>query len=935
MLKWIGLDYNNLIGEIPNEIGTLDQLEQINVIHNALEGHVPGAIFNMSSLAALSLTGNNLNGRLPDNICQHLPSIQELYLGDNQFVGPLPSKLWQCKELAVLSCWSNNFSGSIPKNIGNLTQIKHIDLSFSNLTGTIPDEIGDLPNLDLLILESNNLNGLIPSRVFNMSTIQTLSFALNDLSGSLPANIGLGVPNLQTFFVSGNELSGLIPNFISNASKITVLDMAVNSFSGFIPSTVCALENLQWLNLQENYLTIDTSSPEVNFFSCLATLRDLRTLALSDNPLNTSFPASNRNLSRVEDINLSNSNMRGGIPSDIGNMSSLIALTLGYNQLSGPIQTTIGSLKNLQGLYLFDNQLQGHIPYELCELENLVYLLLGGNQLSGSIPSCLGNLATSLRTLSLNSNLLTSTIPSTLWRLQYILHVNLSSNSLIGLLSEDIGNLKVVTDIDLSSNHLSGIIPGSIGGLQDLVNLSLASNNLEGPIPTSFGNMLSLELLDLSKNSLSGEIPKSLEALLHLSYLNLSFNRLRGEIPTGGPFRNFSAQSFVSNSALCGAPQLHIAACKNRTIKLHSTKARGSILKYVIPGILSVILLVTCISMLILRRKRHVEVARETTLWPQLQWRRVSYQELRTVTNGFNESNLLGSGGFGSVYKGTLSDGINIAIKVFNLQLEGAFMSFDTECEMLGNIRHRNLIKIISCCSQIDFKAVVLDYMPNGSLEKWLYAQNFSLNILQRLSIMIDVASALEYLHHGTEIPIVHCDLKPSNILLDADMVGHVADFGIARLLGGGDSMTQTMTLATIGYMAPEYGTEGIVTRRGDVYSFGVVLMETFTKRKPTDEMFVGETGLTQWVANSLLSGAIVEVVDANLLGAENDFSFVSKTDCLSSIMRLALSCCAESPEGRINMQDAVVTLNKIMIKFLKDAAGGVVLRRHLAQQPL
>lgn len=131
---------------------------------------------------------------------------------------------------------------------------------------------------------------------------------------------------------------------------------------------------------------------------------------------------------------------------------------------------------------------------------------------------------------------------------------------------------------------------------------------------------------------------------------------------------------------------------------------------------------------------------------------------------------------------------------------------------------------------------------------------------------------------------------------------------------------------------------EGLVTRRGDVYSFGVVLMETFTKRKPTDEMFVGETSLKKWVANSLLSGGIVEVVDANLLGTENDHAShasVSKTDCLSSILRLALSCCAESPEERINMQDALVTLNKIKIKFMKDAAGGVVLHRPLAQQPL
>ncbi|PRQ19090.1 putative protein kinase RLK-Pelle-LRR-XII-1 family [Rosa chinensis] len=118
---------------------------------------------------------------------------------------------------------------------------------------------------------------------------------------------------------------------------------------------------------------------------------------------------------------------------------------------------------------------------------------------------------------------------------------------------------------------------------------------------------------------------------------------------------------------------------------------------------------------------------------------------------------------------------------------------------MLSKIRHRNLIKIISCCSQTDFKAVVLNYMPNGSLDKWLYSESFSLNILQRLNIMIDVASALEYLHHGYGTPIVHCDLKPSNILLDNDMGAHVADFGIAKLLGGGDSMTQTMTLATIG----------------------------------------------------------------------------------------------------------------------------------------
>lgn len=126
-------------------------------------------------------------------------------------------------------------------------------------------------------------------------------------------------------------------------------------------------------------------------------------------------------------------------------------------------------------------------------------------------------------------------------------------------------------------------------------------------------------------------------------------------------------------------------------------------------------------------------------------------------------------GGFGSVYEGTLTNGMILAVKVFNFQTEGAFKSFDTECEILRNIRHRNLTKVISSCSNLDFRALVLEYMLNGSLEKWLYSHNYFLDILQRLDIMIDVASALNYLHHGYSTPLVHCDLKPSNVLLDED----------------------------------------------------------------------------------------------------------------------------------------------------------------------
>jgi LRR receptor-like serine/threonine-protein kinase FLS2 len=129
--------------------------------------------------------------------------------------------------------------------------------------------------------------------------------------------------------------------------------------------------------------------------------------------------------------------------------------------------------------------------------------------------------------------------------------------------------------------------------------------------------------------------------------------------------------------------------------------------------------------------------------------------------------------------------------------------SFDTECNAMKNLRHRNLVKIISGVSNLDFKALVMEFMLNGSVDKWLYSNNYCLNFLQRLNIMIDVASALEYLHHGSSIPVVHCDLKPTNVLLDENMVAHVSDFGIAKLMDEGQSITHTKTLATIGYLAP------------------------------------------------------------------------------------------------------------------------------------
>ncbi|XP_059316120.1 probable LRR receptor-like serine/threonine-protein kinase At3g47570 [Lycium ferocissimum] len=205
--------------------------------------------------------------------------------------------------------------------------------------------------------------------------------------------------------------------------------------------------------------------------------------------------------------------------------------------------------------------------------------------------------------------------------------------------------------------------------------------------------------------------------------------------------------------------------------------------------------------------------------------------------------------------------------------------------------------------------------MPNGSLEKYLYSHNYFLDIMQRLSIMTDVACALEYLHHGCSMPVIHCDLKPSNVLLDENMVAHLSDFGISKLLGEDESDLYTKTLATLGYVAPEYGLDGLVSIKCDVYSYGIMLMEIFTMREPNGEMFEGDFSLKQWVSNSLPE-AVMDVVDANLL-TSMDNRLEKELDVMASIMRVALDCCVESPARRTNVKEVVGMLHKIKIQLL------------------
>ncbi|CAA0809906.1 Probable LRR receptor-like serine/threonine-protein kinase [Striga hermonthica] len=612
-------------------------------------------------------------------------------------------------------------------------------------------------------------------------------------------------------------------------------------------------------------------------------------------------------------------NINGVIPSTIGNLIGLQRINLSKNQIRGVIPPTLGKLNRLQRLLLDANQLHGLIPTDICGLTNIGDLNLNDNNLTGPIPECFGELK-SLREIYLQSNKLNSSIPLSFWNLKDLLFLNLSSNSLSGHLSYEIAGLRQLNKLDLSHNQLSGDIPRSIDGCESLTSLNLSDNKFERSIHPSLGNIRALRELDLSNNNLSGLIPESLEGLKFLHYFNVSYNKLEGMIPTGGPFVNITAQSFLHNFALCRDQRFQVPQCIGNNLKKNSRlKKVERLTKYIVTPFISVIILTTIIVLVFVRtRKPKRGLAPTDDVSLGVTWRRISYIELVRGTDNFSETNLLGNGSFGSVFKGVLSDGLNVAVKVFNSQLERAIRSFDTECEILSSIRHRNLVQIIGCCSNTKFKALVLGFMPNGSLEKWLHLENCVLDLIPRLQIAIDVALALEYLHHGHTFPVVHCDIKPSNVLLDENMVAHLCDFGIAKLFDDGQNIFLTRTLGTIGYAAPEYGSGGRVSTSADVYSYGILLLEMFTSKKPTDDIFNEQMSLEEWVYEAIRENTVAKLVGLNLL-ASDDLHFHAKEECVSSIFGLAMRCLAVMPDERISMIETTATLQRTKAKVVAD----------------
>ncbi|XP_010426204.1 PREDICTED: probable LRR receptor-like serine/threonine-protein kinase At3g47570 isoform X2 [Camelina sativa] len=513
-------------------------------------------------------------------------------------------------------------------------------------------------------------------------------------------------------------------------------------------------------------------------------------------------------------------------------------------------------------------------------------------------------------------------------------------NSLIGSLPEDIGQLQNLGALSLGNNKLSGKLPQSLGKCLTLENLNLEGNSFDGDIPDIKG-LVGVKEIDLSNNNLSGSIPDYFANFSKLEYLNLSFNNFEGKVPVEGIFQNTTIVSISGNNELCGGIKgFQLKSCLPQASPVE-TKLSSRLKKVVIGVSICIILLlvlfIASVSLIWFRkRKKNKQTNNPTPSSLEVFHDKISYGDLRNATNGFSTSNMVGSGSFGTVFKAFLpTEEKVVAVKVLNMQRRGAMKSFMAECESLKDIRHRNLVKLLTACASIDFqgnefRALIYEFMPNGSLDMWLHPKEVeeisrpsrTLTLLERLNIAIDVASVLDYLHVHSHEPIAHCDLKPSNVLLDDDLTAHVSDFGLARLLLKFDQgsffnqLSSAGVRGTIGYAAPEYGTGGQPSIYGDVYSFGVLLLEMFTGKRPTNELFGGNFTLHKYT-KSALPERVLEIADEWILhiGLRVGFPIA---ECLTLVFEVGLRCCEESPMNRLATSEAVKELISIKEKFFK-----------------
>ncbi|CAN4107634.1 unnamed protein product [Withania somnifera] len=790
--------------------------------------------------------------------------------------------------------------GSLPPNMSNLTELQVFEVQKNELTGALPSFAG-LNSLQSILVSNNGFTS-IPSDFFDgMTSLQSVYLDYNPFSPwSVPESLK-GASSLKTFSAVSTNITGKIPDFLGDSLPSLIdLHLSFNNLEGSLPSSFLgsSIQTL-WLNGRQGRLN--------------------------------------------------------GSIDVVKNMTGLTQLWLQSNEFSGPLPDFSG-LTQLQDCNLRDNSLTGPVPDSLINLPSLNVVNLTNNLLQGPMPKFPSSVREDILP-DTNSFCLSQPGPC-----------NSQVNTLL-LVAKDVGYPRQFAE-NWKGNDPCSPWMGVTCDSGNITVLNFQKMGLTGTISPSYSSITSLQKLILANNFLTGTIPKELTLLPNLRELDVSNNQLYGKIP---PFKSNIVVKTEGNVNIGkdnpppSAPGTPSGSSPSSPDGGGGGQARGNggkksstgvVVGSVIGGVCGAAVVIWMFVFCLYRKKRkrsgRVQSPHTVVIHPNHSGSDqdavkitiagssvnggttethsvgssapgdlhiveagnmvISIQVLRNVTNNFSEENILGRGGFGTVYKGELHDGTKIAVK----RMESGVMSekgldeFKSEIAVLTKVRHRHLVALLGYCLDGNERLLVYEYMPQGTVSRYLFNWKHEglkpLEWTRRLTIALDVARGVEYLHGLAQQSFIHRDLKPSNILLGDDMRAKVADFGLVRLAPEGKTSLVTRLAGTFGYLAPEYAVTGRVTTKIDVFSFGVILMELITGRKALDESQPEESmHLVPWFRRMHINKETFhKAIDPTIELDEETLASVS------TVAELAGHCCAREPYQRPDMGHAVNVLSSL-----------------------
>ncbi|KAF8775508.1 hypothetical protein HU200_004936 [Digitaria exilis] len=860
-----------------------------------------GITCNNGRVTSMRLSSINLQGTLSNSIGQ-LSELVYLDLSSNSGLsGLLPTSIGNLKQLTTLILAGCNFTGSIPQELGNLVQLSFLALNSNNFTGRIPASIGLLNNLFWLDLAENQLSGPIPISSTTSPGLDLLAhtkhfhFNKNQLTGTLN---GLFSPSmrlehinlLNMFFTfirlfDNNQLSGPIPDEIGSITTLQILRLDKNRFTGAVPSNISNLVNLNGLNFADNQLR--GTMPD------LSALTKLNAIDLSNNSFDPSvLPAWLLTLKALTSVAIASGGLNGELPSRIFTLPELQQVILSNNAFSGTFDMTGNISQQLQRVNLLNNHI---VAANITQSYNRTLVLVGN-------PVCLDPELSSSHFCTIQQD---GPIP-------YVTSVT------------KCGSTSCSSDQSLDPANCGCAYPymGTIFFRSPLF-ADLTNNEHFQQLETSLWTELGLhpgsvflsDVLFTSDNYL--QVKVRMFPPTGTSFNLLEVTRIGFDLSNQAykPPQGFGPYYFVAD------PYVHFAGAPD------SGKSRIKISTGAVVGIaVACGLVLTALTswgiFSLLKKRRREELSGRTNpfaSWgiaqkdsggaPQLKGARFfSFDELKTCTNNFAENNEIGSGGYGKVYKGILVDGTSVAIKRAEYGSKQGALEFKNEIELLSRVHHKNLVSLIGFCYEQGEQMLVYEYVSNGTLRQNLQARGIYLDWKKRLRITLGSARGLAYLHELANPPIIHRDVKSTNILLDDNYKAKVADFGLSKLVTDTEKgHVSTQVKGTLGYLDPEYYMTQQLSEKSDVYSFGVVMLEILSGRLPISKgRYIVREFRMAIDANDQDYYGLQGIVDPAIHDAAHTMGF-------RRFVQLAMECVDESASRRPTMNTVVKEIEAML----------------------